>query len=265
MQLKQYSSFRTLLFSFLLHVVFFFFLVLSYEFTGKTFVLENNSNKNEIINATVVDQPAKKIAPTTVKPSPPKEEPVIKAKPTPVKDETPPPQKEVVIIPKKKDPALAKEKLMDQLLADLKKQTEAKRKQKQKTEAKLHKQMKALAEKNLQEQMLQEQSRIASVRAAQMQGEVNKYKALILQVISQSWLVPGSADKRLFAELLIRLAPGGTVLDVQVLKSSGNQALDRSALAAVYKASPLPVPSEPEAFDAFRQFVLKVRPINLAS
>jgi colicin import membrane protein len=36
--------------------------------------------------------------------------------------------------------------------------------------------------------------------------------------------------------------------------------LDRSARAAVFKASPLPVPKEPDAFEAFRQFILKVKP-----
>ena len=50
------------------------------------------------------------------------------------------------------------------------------------------------------------------------------------------------------------------VLNVSVLKSSGNEALDRSAIAAVNKASPLPVPKDSAAFSAFRNFTLTVKP-----
>jgi colicin import membrane protein len=53
------------------------------------------------------------------------------------------------------------------------------------------------------------------------------------------------------------------VLDVQVTKTSGDPSLDSSARAAVLKASPLPVPSNPDEFDSFRQFALKVKPENI--
>jgi colicin import membrane protein len=125
--------------------------------------------------------------------------------------------------------------------------------------------MKQMAAKSLQQQMLQEQKRVAGVRNQQTQGEVNKYKALILQAISQNWLIPTTADKNLHAELLIRVAPGGMVLDVQIVKGSGDESLDRSARAAVFKSSPLPVPTDAAAFDAFRQFVLKVTPKDVLS
>ena len=111
--------------------------------------------------------------------------------------------------------------------------------------------------------MQQEQKRLAATMTQQMHGVVDKYKALILQTISQHWIVPTNADKKLTAELLIRLAPGGLVLDVQLIKSSGDAALDRSARAAVFNASPLPVPTDSDAFTAFRQFVLKVKPENV--
>ncbi len=123
--------------------------------------------------------------------------------------------------------------------------------------------MKQLAAKSLQQQMRQATQRVEGAKAAQMQGEIDRYKALILQAISQHWLLPGQVDKRLYAELLIRLAPGGMVLDVQLIKSSGNPALDRSAQSAVFKASPLPVPKAADEFESFRQFVLKVRPQDI--
>jgi len=117
--------------------------------------------------------------------------------------------------------------------------------------------------KSLQQQMLQEQKRLASVMTQQTRGVVDKYRALILQTISQRWIIPPNVDKHLTAELLVRLAPGGLVLDVELIKSSGDEALDRSARAAVFKSSPLPVPTDTDAFESFKQFVLKVKPENV--
>jgi colicin import membrane protein len=62
---------------------------------------------------------------------------------------------------------------------------------------------------------------------------------------------------------MVRLGPGGVVLDVQTTKTSGDPSLDSSARAAVLKASPLPVPPNANDFEAFRQFVLKVKPENI--
>ena len=75
--------------------------------------------------------------------------------------------------------------------------------------------------------------------------------------------MPTQVDKKLTCELMIRIAPGGMVLDVQVTKTSGDPSLDSSARIAVFKASPLPVPADPQAFAAFRQFILKVKPQNI--
>jgi len=62
---------------------------------------------------------------------------------------------------------------------------------------------------------------------------------------------------------LIRVAEGGKVLNVQVLKSSGYNILDRSARTAVLEASPLPVPSKKTLFNQFRELRLTVRPENI--
>lgn len=99
----------------------------------------------------------------------------------------------------------------------------------------------------------------------QAQGEVNKYTALIIQAISEQWIVPTQANKKLSCKLKIRLAPSGLVLDVQITKTSGDPALDSSARAAVLKASPLPVPKDKLAFESFREFELKVKPENLVT
>lgn len=99
----------------------------------------------------------------------------------------------------------------------------------------------------------------ASKQNSATTGEINQYKALILQQIQQNWIMPTKTEN-LSCILQIQLAPGGMVLNVSVLKSSGNEALDRSAIAAVNKSSPLPVPKDSEAFSAFRSFTLTVKP-----
>lgn len=98
---------------------------------------------------------------------------------------------------------------------------------------------------------------------AQTHAEITaiaKYKTMITQAISQRWLIPDNVKKQTQCRLQIRLAPGGTVLSVTVLKGSGNAVLDRSAVTAVYKSSPLPVPKEASLFNQFRVLNLTVRP-----
>lgn len=104
-----------------------------------------------------------------------------------------------------------------------------------------------------------------SMRGAADQQEIDKYKALIVQAISQEWIIPESVDRSASCKLLITLAPGGVVLSVQLVQTSNNQNLDRSAQTAIWKASPLPVPPSKELFDDFRAIRLTVRPQEIVS
>ncbi len=97
-------------------------------------------------------------------------------------------------------------------------------------------------------------------RNSQIAGEVDKYKALIIGAISRQWILPENVDGQLSSQFRIRLAPNGAVLEVSLARSSGDPILDRSAQSAIYKASPLPVPNDPEAFNVFRDITLTVRP-----
>jgi colicin import membrane protein len=128
------------------------------------------------------------------------------------------------------------------------------------------KQLQTEQQQLLQKQMAQEQRQLhAQAASRQQQGVIDKYKTMIVHAIQQNWLVPDNVDKNLVCQLLVQVGPGGTVLSVQVVRSSGNPALDRSAQAAVYKTSPLPVPEDPALFDRFRSLRLTVRPENIIS
>jgi colicin import membrane protein len=119
----------------------------------------------------------------------------------------------------------------------------------------------ATAQKLAQEAAMQKATADAANRT-RIAGVVDKYKALIISAISQQWILPDHADSRLSSQFKIRLAPNGTVLDVSLMRSSGDPVLDRSAQSAIYKASPLPVPADSETFDLFREISLTVRPEN---
>lgn len=121
----------------------------------------------------------------------------------------------------------------------------------------------AAAEKAKQEEAA---ARLAAQRAAQqakVAGEVDKYKALILNAIGSQWILPENVDSKLSSQFRIRLAPDGAVLDVHLTRSSGDPVLDRSAQSAIRKASPLPVPADSVTFDLFRDITLTVRPENV--
>lgn len=117
-------------------------------------------------------------------------------------------------------------------------------------------------EKNIQQLLDQELKSLAKqqINVARNTATTDKYRHLILQAIAQQWIIPPETNKHLETKLTVHLAPGGMVLEVIIVKSSGNPVLDRSAQTAVYKASPLPVPKSSDLFHTFRQINLTVRP-----
>ncbi|EKD70167.1 MAG: TolA colicin import membrane protein [uncultured bacterium] len=261
-----------------LHVAIMLILVLSVNFSAPLPVFEN-TNKQDVISAVVLGDTIKskilpqKIASQPIKTEPQESKPAPKeiAKIKPI--EKIEPKKDVIALKIDQKKKLADKKSLENkqrelleksLLADIKTHSEKQKKVKQKQlKSQFEKLLRDSAEKSLRQQLLNEEIKLKGIQNRQAQGEINKYKALIIQAISDHWIIPTQSDKSLYSELMIRVAPGGVVLDVQVTKSSGDPALDSSARAAVLKSSPLPVPADPEAFEAFRQFVLKVKPENI--
>ncbi len=112
----------------------------------------------------------------------------------------------------------------------------------------------------LQKKIAAKQAEIAQQRSEAINGVVDQYKGLILEAIAAQWLVPPGVDPSLASQLMINVGAGGQVQNVQLVKSSGNALLDQSAIAAVYKASPLPMPPDKDAAAMFKQFSLTLRP-----
>lgn len=91
--------------------------------------------------------------------------------------------------------------------------------------------------------------------------ESQRYIPLIRERVRQFWARPLASEPGLSAVVRVRLLPGGEVVpgSVRIIKSSGHTAFDQSVIAAVYRASPLPVPSG-AAFEPFREFDFTFRP-----
>ena len=107
---------------------------------------------------------------------------------------------------------------------------------------------------------------VAAEETATAQEMAASYAALIQSTVINYWSRPPSARNGMEALLSIQLVPTGEVVSVQVLRSSGNSAFDRSAVHAVEKAGAFPelqqLPGR-EFEKTFRRFRLLFRPEDL--
>lgn len=201
--------------------------------------------------------------PPAPEPAPPKPEP---PKPEPPK---PPPKPEPVKAePPKPDPAIAEKRerekkeqeKRDRLEREKKEKLEKDRAEKQKAEE-AEKKRKAEEEKaRVAKARAEAEARAAAEAvAASRQNEVNLYRGRIRDKIRGRANVPDTVTGKPEVEVRITLLPGGEVLDIKLVKSSGNRIYDEAILRAIRSASPLPVPpANSELFPQFRDLILKI-------
>ena len=112
-------------------------------------------------------------------------------------------------------------------------------------------------ERQLAEQLSQEQQALNAANRGRIMSEVEKYQALVHQTIVQNLF-----DLESFigdtCRLNVRLAPSGLVIDVRVL--DGDEALCRASQAAVLRPDTLPVSDDAEVFAQFKDFNITVIP-----
>jgi colicin import membrane protein len=123
-------------------------------------------------------------------------------------------------------------------------------------------------ETNAREQQAQReaQASAAEEQASAANQAVQSYTTIIYNAISSNWSVPPSARNGMTVQLKLSLVPTGEVINVEITKSSGDAAFDRSALQAVAKAERFPelqqMPSR--LFETqFRTVFLTFRPEDL--
>ncbi|GFO73981.1 colicin import membrane protein [Bathymodiolus platifrons methanotrophic gill symbiont] len=176
-------------------------------------------------------------------------------------------KKKLVLEQKKQQETVRKRKAEAKRIAEKKRQAEAVKQEAARKEA--AKQQKIAAEKRQKEQ--EEKLRVAAAREAEQSRQRAKNtriakkasadaRALIKRKVTQNWNRPVSVSGKLRCKIRIGLIPSGDVMSVVVVESSGNQLFDESAERAVRKASPLPVPKDPNVFQGFRSFNLEFAP-----
>ena len=191
----------------------------------------------------VVEKPAPQSVSPQVKPAPPPAKPApAKPLPKPVATPKPAPPKPPPPKPEQRDAE-----------AERRAQAEVRRQQRLRE---LYESSTALA---LQEEV---------VDAGQAQASTMTYVDAISRAIVAEWSRPPSARNDMAARIQVDLTPSGDLLGVLVLESSGNNAFDRSAEAAVHKAARtlgrFPVPADHSLFEAeFRHLTLLFKPTDL--
>lgn len=131
--------------------------------------------------------------------------------------------------------------------AEKKKREDAEKKKK---EEELRKKKEAEARQRAEDDLAREldaeaEQAAAAARSSAQQSEIAKYVGLISNKVRRNWIKPENPQG--LARLRIRLAPGGTVLEV--ISCEGERLMCESATRAVYKADPLPVPADPKLFE----------------
>lgn len=139
----------------------------------------------------------------------------------------------------------------------------------EKKQEQVRKQKAAAAEKRRQREARQEllkameaeeQERATQANEARAIAAMTEFEALIRQQVTRNWNQPTGVPRGLSCLLRVRLSAGGEVLRVTILQSSENELFDRSVINAVHKATPLPVPQDPELFKYVREINIRFDP-----
>ena len=113
-------------------------------------------------------------------------------------------------------------------------------------------------------------TRIADEQAARERAEqaaavdraVDEHKNKIAAKIRRNIVMPPNVPNDAQAEFLVRVGPGGTVLIVELIRSSGNPAYDAAVDRAIHKSEPLPLPPDAALLNRFRELKLVFRPTD---
>ena len=155
---------------------------------------------------------------------------------------------------KKKKEAEQKRKEEEKLKA---KEAEQKRKEEEKLKAKEAEQKRKEEEEKLKEKALQEE--LEAEQLQYDQSEISKFTDLIINAI-ESKFNKINLKEGLSCKILIRMIEGGTVIESNIVESSGDATFDQRADKAVRRASPLPVPTESRLFNKMRMIRITFEP-----
>ncbi|MGL1959411.1 MAG: cell envelope integrity protein TolA [Colwellia sp.] len=108
------------------------------------------------------------------------------------------------------------------------------------------------------QQMAAEMANRNKARRQQMMSEIQRFAALITNIIDQNMINDRSTMEGKSCKLTISLAPSGFVTQARV--NSGDEVVCEAAKRAIYKAGTLPVSKDPEVFKEMRNIDVTVVP-----
>lgn len=149
----------------------------------------------------------------------------------------------------------------------IKEEKERLAKEKQRHEEELKKIEKQKEEALAQKKKIEDERKAAEESARQQANlkikldQIMQHAMLIKSKVIRNWRQPLGFDIAGYkCDLDVKLLPTGEVVQVIVIRSSGNLEFDRSAELALYKSSPLPMPNDQELAKEFRQFSFTFNP-----
>jgi colicin import membrane protein len=116
------------------------------------------------------------------------------------------------------------------------------------------------AQSSILERQLALEEAARAEQAAATGRVVDEYTAKIIARIRSRIVMPPGVPDEARAEFRVTLLPGGEVLNVRLVKSSGFRVYDDAVERAIIKAQPLPLPSDSAMFNRFREMKLGFRP-----
>ena len=93
-------------------------------------------------------------------------------------------------------------------------------------------------------------------------GEIEKFSSIIKKQVVDNWNKPKGVGQNLKTEIEIDMVPTGEILSYRILKGSGNEAFDESAMKAISRVNTFDgLVMQPKLFDDhFRKFILIFSP-----
>ncbi|MFV2057373.1 MAG: cell envelope integrity protein TolA [Thiohalomonadales bacterium] len=158
----------------------------------------------------------------------------------------------------------AKLKAEKQRLAKIKHDKQKRADERRKEEQDLMMQSIAQEEEDMRlAELAQEQAQLDDAKVVENMTRVQRISAMIKQRITENWRrsTVASQKKDLSCVISVRLLPTGEVINVEIIKSSGDDVFDKSVVNAVWKSSPFPLDIEDrDIFDQYRELEINFAP-----
>lgn len=90
-------------------------------------------------------------------------------------------------------------------------------------------------------------------------SELDKYRSTFQALVEDNRILSGVFPGKMSCKIRIKLLPDGSIANIAVIESSGNQAYDDMSKTAIYKSAPFPMPEDQELYGQLRDIILSFK------